>query len=570
MDALFDKKDLAAQLKEAANLLEVLAEDAFKARAYQNAARQIEAYEGDFAALYLGGRLTEIRGVGAGLAAELSQPPDEDGLLPLLAGLRERVPEGVRDLFRVSGLGAKKVAALWREEIEGLAGLIEAIDDGRVAALKGFGAKSAEKFREGALFALEASRSLRLDTALDIAGQLIEALESALPDSRPALAGEARRACETVSTLELVVAGADPERAAALLDPLIGPVERQSATRLVGSLDGRRVAVEVCSPHDFGGVLAWHTGSKSFVAGLRERAERRGLGFGPDGLRRGDERVATPAEEELFARLELPPVPAELREEAEPPTSRKLIALADVRGLVHNHSSWSDAVHSIREMVAGARERGFAYLALADHSRSSYYANGLSIERLAAQALEVDTIRAELAAEGSDFELLHGAEVDILPDGGLDYPDEVLAMLDYTVISVHQNFTLSEAKQTERIVRAVQHPHAHILGHPSGRLLLRRPPYPVDLSAVIDACAASGTVIEINASPYRLDLDWRLVRIARERGCRFSIDPDAHRIEGYDVLPFGVLMARKGGLGAADVVNTAPSGSEFLARLKGS
>jgi DNA polymerase (family 10) len=567
MDVAFDKKDLAAQLKEASNLFEVLGEDGFRARAYRTAARQLEAFDGDFEALYLGGRLTEIRGVGAGLAAELSQPPDGDGLLPLLASLHGRVPEGVRDLFLVSGLGAKKVGALWREGIEGLDDLVAAADDGRIAALKGFGATSAGKFREGALFALEAMQSWRMDTALQLAQELLEAFRAYLPDASVALAGEVRRASETVSSLELVVAGADGAEAATLLERLIGPVERTGPT-LAGQLDGRRVAVHLCRDEDFGAALAWHTGSEVFVATLRDRAEASGLTLTPSGLLRDEAPIPTRDEAELFSLLDLPPIEPELRERADPTPVPELITLADVRGLVHNHSSWSDAVHSIREMVAGARERGFAYLALADHSQSSFYANGLSAERVAAQALEIAEIRAELAAEGSDFELLHGMEVDILPDGGLDYPDEVLALLDYTVVSVHQNFTLSVSKQTERIVRAVQHPHAHILGHATGRLLLRRPPYAVDVSALIDACAASDTVIEINASPFRLDLEWRWLRVARERGCRFSINPDAHRVEGYDVLPFGVLMARKAGLTPADVVTTAASGAEFLARLK--
>ena len=239
-----------------------------------------------------------------------------------------------------------------------------------------------------------------------------------------------------------------------------------------------------------------------------------------------------------------------------------------MRGLIHNHSTWSDAVFSIREMVAGARARGYAYLGMGDHSRTSYYANGLSIERVMAQAKEIEEIRAELAAEGSDFELLHGLEVDILPDGTLDYPDEIMATLDYAVVSVHQNFTLSEKAQTERIVRAVHNPYAKILGHLTGRLVLRRPGYAVDQNAVIEACAETGTIIEINANPHRLDMDWRWVIKAKERGCKFSINPDAHHTDGFDDVYYGVLMARKAGLSKEDVVNTAATGGGFLERLK--
>jgi DNA polymerase (family 10) len=570
MEEVVDKKGLANQLKEAANLLEVLGEDGFRARAFQNASRQLEGFEGDFSALYLAGRLTEIRGVGAGLAAELSQPLDDDGLLPLLADLRERVPEGVRDLFRVSGLGAKKVAALWREGIEGLESLIAAVDDGSVAALKGFGAKSAEKFRAGALFAFDAMRRWRADEADLLASELHQRLGSSLPDAQIAVVGEVRRACNTVAAIELLAAGVEGAEAERALGELIGSVAEETPDRFGGLLGGRRVALHLCRPEAFGAALAWHSGSEPFRSGLQASAEALGMTLGPDGLRRDDAPLATPEERDLFALLDRPVIEPELREQAEPMAVPDLVTLADIRGLVHNHTVWSDAVHTVREMVAGARERGAAYLALADHSLSSYVANGLSPERVVAQAHEVAEVRAELAAEGSDFDLLHGIEVDIRSDGGLDYDYDILALLDYTVVSVHQNFTLSEAKQTERVVRAVHHPRAHILGHASGRLLLRRPPYAVDLQAVIEACAETGTAIEINASPYRLDLDWRWVRKAKELGCRFAINPDAHRIEGYDVLPFGVRAARKGGLTAADVVNTAPTGSAFLARLKGS
>ena len=288
-----------------------------------------------------------------------------------------------------------------------------------------------------------------------------------------------------------------------------------------------------------------------------------------NGLEGTSGHIPSDSEEALFAALELPTVPPELREEADAAPVPDLLEESDIRGLVHNHSTWSDAVNSIPEMVAAAQGLGYAYLAMADHSRSSFYANGLSIERVAAQAEEIDALRRQLDEAGSAFELLHGIEVDILPDGSLDYPDEVLATLDYTVVSVHQNFTLSRAEQTERIVTAVRHPLASILGHATGRLMLRRPPYEVDLEAVIDACAESGTVIEINASPYRLDLDWRWVRVAKAEGCRFSVNPDAHRSDGFDDVRYGVGMARKAGLTPAEVVNTAPSGQAFLARLGG-
>jgi DNA polymerase (family X) len=301
---------------------------------------------------------------------------------------------------------------------------------------------------------------------------------------------------------------------------------------------------------------------------LLDRAKELGFEFNETGLHQNNKVIETKTEEDFFKVLKLSYTEPELREEKNPKSVKGLLEFKDVHGLVHNHSTWSDAANSIREMVQAARERGYAYLAMADHSRASYYANGLSIERVYAQAKEIAEIRKELEAEGSDFELLHGIEVDILNDGSLDYPDDVLAKLDYTVISVHQNFTLSEADQTKRIVRAIHNPYTKILGHATGRLVLRRPSYAVDVQAIIEACAETKTVIEINASPYRLDLDWRWVIKAKELGCKFSINPDAHITTGFDDVRYGVMVARKAGLTPADVVNTSATGQAFLAQLK--
>lgn len=561
---MMERRALAAQLKEAARLLEVLGSDAFRARAYASAARNLEAFDGDFETLWREGRLTEIRGIGKGLAAELDAL-DGAGELPLLAELRARVPPEVRELFAVSGLGAKKVATLWEAGIVGLGGLLAALEEGRVAELKGFGKKSAASLLEAARFAHAARERLRIDGGDLLAAALLEHLHDRLPDARLAVAGELRRRCETVGGLELVLTGADP---AALEDALAqagdAPAERSGEAWRV-RIGGRPVRLTLCAEEQFGAVLAVRTGSAEFVRGLREAAEGAGLELSGRGLVAGEAPVAVPDEEALFERLGLEPVPPELREEAGAGPVPGLLRLEEIRGVVHNHTTWSDAAHTVREMAVAARAAGFAYLALADHSRSSYWANGLSVERVRAQAEEVREARAEL---GGGFELLHGIEVDVHADGALDYPDELLAELDWVVVSVHQHFGLSREAQTERLVRAVRNPYADVLGHATGRLLLRRPSYDVDLDAVIDACAETGTVIEINANPARLDLDWRWVRVARERGCRFSIDPDAHHVDGYDDLRYGVAMARKAGLTAEDVVNTAPTGRDFLARLK--
>ena len=554
------RKDVAAQLNETAKLLEVLAEDNFRARSFQSAARAFEAYQGDVGELYRGGRFTELRGVGANTAAEL-EVLFEEGLMPTLADLRTRVPDEVKEMFAVSGLGAKRIGLIWRSGIAGLEELIGAAEDGRLAALPGLGVKSATKIAEGARFALRARERMRLDEAQRLGEAIVSALHSEIPGVRVQVVGEYRRGLETVGELELVVAGPSEVELAEIAGRLLDEAD-DAAEGLSGKLMGRRIRFKSCSAGGFGATVAWRTGSDEFVERIAELARDKGVD--PDDLDGFD----APEEGPFLEWLGVGDVAPELRESRAATAVPGLVKLSDVRGAVHNHSTWSDGALSIREMVVAARALGFSYLAMADHSRSSAVANGLSSERVLAQAREVEEIREELAAEGGDFDLLHGIEVDIQPDGSLDYPDELLARLDYAVASVHQNFGLDEVAQTERIVQAVRNPFVHILAHPSGRLLLRRPGYQIDLQAVIEACADSGTVIEINANPRRLDLDWRWVIRARELGCRFSINPDAHSADGLDDLRYGVTMARKAGLTAADVVNTAPSGKAFLARLR--
>jgi DNA polymerase (family 10) len=572
---VFTRKDVAAQLSETARLLEVLDEDPFRARSLHVVARAIEAFAGDVTALYQEGRLGEIRGVGASTEHELRAMFSE-GVMPMLADLRARVPDEVKEMFAVSGLGAKRIGTLWRNGIVGVAGLLAAAESGRLAALPGFGDKSAAKIRDAARFASAARSRMRLDEAERLSEAVLAAVRSELPDVRAAAAGEYRRGMETVAGLEVVLAGVDPAQLAdltgRLLDSLVeGDVvdERPAAdaalAAVAGTLMDRGVRFSLARPGGFGPLLALRTGNDEFSAELLARARDRGVDLSDAAALNA---LAFPDEEEFLRWLGLPWIPPELRESANPAPVPGLLELADVRGLVHNHSTWSDGALSMREMAAVARRFGFAYLAMADHSRSSTVANGLSIERLHAQAEEVSALRRELGPEWGEFELLHGVEADILADGSLDYPAEVLAGLDYVVASVHQNFGLSRAEQTERIARAVANPHVDILGHATGRLLLRRPGYDVDLERVIDACAESGTVLEINANPRRLELDWRWVIRARERGCRFSIDPDAHTGDGFDDLRFGVTVARKAGLTPADVINTAPSGREFLVLLE--
>lgn len=564
--AAISKKELIAQLSEASRLLELVGAEGFRAGAYANAVRQLEAFEGDFSVLFVERRLSELRGIGKSLAAEMYVLNTRERL-EVLDELYAQVPEGVRGLLRVAGLGPKKARVLWENGIEDTAALVAAAEDGRLEKLKGFGAKSAGVLGAAAAFALNARKRLRLDEAEVLAAFLAGGLEELLPDLKLTWAGELRRGLETVGTLKAVLTGVS---GAALQEALgsLGVITELDGGVLRGTLEGRALEFTPTEPADFGAALLWQTGDEAFVEALGQEGERVGIEVSPLGLTRTGERLETPSEEAAFAALGLAYIPPERRDLPLGKETGDLITLQDIRGLVHNHSSYSDGAATLREMVVRARELGYAYLAMADHSKSSFYANGLTEARLEQQAHEIAEIRQELLDEGSDFRVLHGLEVDILPDGTLDFPDEILARLDYAVVSVHQHFTLDKVKQTERIVRAVHNPYADILAHMTGRLLLRRPGYEVDIGEVLQACADTSTVVEINTNPRRLDLDWREVLKAKELGCRFAINPDAHHPDGYDDVRYGVLMARKAGLSAPEVINTAPSAEAFLGLLK--
>lgn len=570
---MMNKKQVAAQLNEVAVLLDVLGEDQFRSRSYQNAARSVDEFAGDFEALMNEGRFTELRGVGASLAEEFAALA-QTGVLPVLLELHEKVPPEVRELFQVSGLGAKRVAMLWQNGIVGVRGLVAAAESGRLAKLPGLGAKSAAALLESARFVLEAAERMRIDTAHDLTLELKDVLTSELPGLIVTETGEYRRRLETVLQLELLVSGVELEDLAEVAGRLFDEgslqlLQEDSLPAVSGTLLGSSVKLQLVAEGAFGSQLFWSTGSHAYLEAVQAQAADRGLTLGSEGLLLPDgELQQFRSEEELFAQLGVEPLVPELREFPGEVQPSDLLTESDIRGMVHTHTTWSDGVASIREMVTEARSRGFSYLGIADHSRTSFYANGLSIERVEAQILEVAEVRAELLDEGSDFQLLHGLEVDILGDGTLDYPDELLARLDYTVVSVHQNFTLSSAKQTARVIQAISSPYASILAHPTGRLLLRRPGYAIDLAAVVQACADTGTILEINANPWRLDIDWRWARKARQLGCSFAVNTDAHSFSGFDDLKFGVMMARKAGLERGQVVVTEPTGAGFLARLK--
>jgi DNA polymerase (family X) len=459
------------------------------------------------------------------------------------------------DLLRVRGLGPKKVKLLWEAGFDSLETLREGFADGRVAAMKGFGAKTVVTLGAAVDFVLEAQTRQRLDIALTMAEKLLEHLHA----FAPRLSGEVRRGLETTHSVRVSVT-ATPEQVRAAL-PEITLSQPEHRPLLTGEWEGVPVELPFAAAQARGALDLMMGGSSPYRESLRARAAERGLDLTGHGLRRGGELLSTPEEADVLRLLELPERPAEYREPEHDdlwttlPPPAELISATDIVGLIHTHSTWSDGSASLKAMAQMAGSLG-GYLGSADHSRSAFYANGLSPERLREQLREV----RELQRAG--VPIIAGSEVDILEDGSLDFDDELLSELDYVVASVHSLFTLSEAAQTERLVRAAHHPLITILGHPTGRLLLRRPGYALDMNAVLAACAANGTVVEINASPYRLDLDWRLALDWRER-LKFAINTDAHSLHGLGETRYGVMVARKAGLRPTDVVNSLGQ-REFL------
>ena len=521
-----NKKDLAALLKRAADLMEVLGEGEFRVLAYRRAARALEASPEPLEDLAERG-FSGVRGIGPSLARLLSEIY-ETGEFPYLEELEGRLPAGALELFSVQGLGPKKIRRLLEEGITSLEALVEAGETGRLAALPGFGKKSAEKAVAAARFALKSARRVLLPVGLEVAELLLEDLFAHGIEAE--LAGSLRRGLETVGGVDLV-ARADPE---AVRKALGVHFEREEGGVLHGRVEGMPLKVFPAREENFGTVLLAATGSRAFVEALGALPEAE-------------------TEAGVFRRLGRPFVPPYFREPEHlgllPPA--RPLTRADLKGLLHVHTTYSDGAEPLLAMARAARDEGYAYLLVSDHSQSAAYAGGLDEEKLRRQWAEIDAINAELAP----FRVLKGIESEILKDGSLDYPEEILAGFDLVIGSLHSHLDLPEAEQTERLLKAIENPYLAILGHPSGRLLLRREGARADWEAVLEAAVEAGVVVELNASPARLDLDWRLALRFRDR-LLFAIGPDAHSREMLGFVELGVLMANKAGIPPERVVNT--------------
>jgi len=558
-----DPRTAAHVLGQIAAHLELRGESPYKSRAYEQAATALLALDtDDLAPLYRSGELAKTRGLGP---ATLSVVRDliETGESSYLEQLRATTPSGLLDLLRVPGLGTAKIHKLHEAlGIDSIESLEEAARDGRVAKLPRYGPKTAEKILKGIAFVRSrGSRRLYPDAAQE--GARLVAMVRAHPAVLAAeVAGSLRRHLETVGDVDLVAACRErPVQVASSFANAPGVRLARgtgSATVTITYVDGTCFDLHCVEPADFAVALWRATGSAEHVDQVSARLGERG--FALDGDRLVDERDAlVPITDEaaLYAHAGLAFVPPELREgrgELDVAAAGRVPALiepTDIRGVLHCHSTWSDGKATIAEMADAARERGWSYIGITDHSQAAFYASGLSRDRVLAQHDEID----ELNAKRSDVRILKGVECDILADGTLDYGDALLDRFDYVVGSVHSRFSMDRATMTARVLRALDDPRLTILGHPTGRLLLAREPYPMDVDAIIEKAAEVGAAVELNADPHRLDLDWRYIPHARERGVPIEIGPDAHSPRGLDHMTTGVGIARKGGLAAGDVLN---------------
>lgn len=567
-----DKDQVAAILTEIGTLLELKGENPFKTRAYANAARTLETLTVPLEPLVAEGRLGELKGIGEALQQKITLLVTT-GKLPYYEDLKASVPAGLVEMLAIPGLGPKKLKVLHdRLGIDSVARLEAACRAGDVAGLDGFGEKSQTKILEGIAHSRQyASRHL-LSDALAAAEPILDHLRAHPEVVRCSTAGSLRRWCETIGDVDFVVSSKQP---AAVIEfftgqPGVRSVSAHGDTKASVILEGGIQAdLRVVSDREYPFALAYFTGSKAHNIVMRQRAIARGWRLNEYGLFRSTTETRDPAllvpcatEEELFAQLGLAHIPPELREDrgefdaAEHGPLPRLVEWTDLKGSLHNHSDWSDGRATLDDIADHMRELGCAYWAITDHSRASFQANGLDSPRLRRQAEAIRGVNERLAREGSSFRLLTGTEVDILRTG-LDFPDEVLEPLDVVVASLHVPAG-DEAENTKRLIRAAENPYVHMLGHLTGRLLLRREAAKVNQQAVIDACAATGTWIELNCNPQRFDLDWRLWAYARDKGVKCVINSDAHRHEHAGFLRLGAGVARKAGLIKADVVNTLP------------
>ena len=577
-----DKKDIVEVLERIGTMMEIKGENPFKVRAYFSGARTLQTMEEDLGEVITAGRLGDIPGIGKALTEKI-ETLHTTGELEFYDKLVASVPPGLMDLLDIPGLGGKKIKVLHEKlQVDSIESLTQVCQDGKVAELKGFGEKTQEKILSG-IKNREAYAARHLWwKAREVADQILPGLQSLPQVERVEAAGSLRRGMETVGDLDFLVASSEPAPIMDWFTGMDGIAEitahgdTKSSIRFEG---GMQADLRVVPNEQFFFALHHFTGSKDHNVRMRQKALSMGLSLSEWGLRPEDEKasgrkagpIEAQSEEDIFEALGLQYVPPALREgmgeveAAERNELPELLELSDLKGCFHNHTTASDGRNTLEEMAEEADRRGWEYLGISDHSKASFQANGLDEERLARQVKAIH----ELNQSGRfRVHLFAGCEVDVLSGGKLDFEDEVLDTLDYVVASVHAGLTQDEETMTARFIKAIEHPRVTMVGHLSGRLLLRREASKMDVNRIIDAAVAHGTLLELNANPMRLDLDWRHWKRAAEKGMLCCINPDAHALHHFDYQLAGVNTARKGWLTAEQVLNTKPlvEVKDFLSR----
>ena len=517
--------EIIETLELTGKLIDLHEDNPFKSKAYANAAFKLNKLRYDFEGKSKGD-IEGIEGIGKSMASKIMELI-EHGELKELKELIEKTPIGVIDMMGIKGLGPKKVRALWQElNIESVGELLYACNENRLVTLKGFGDKTQKAVKQSIEFKIANNNKFHYSTLEKPVNQLMAAIKAQQPGIQIALLGDLARKMEVIESIEVLIDQA-LEKDYSALEHMI-PL---------------KINFHLCEANLFNYKLIEGSSTKEHL----EKINFASLvpAFFSD-------------EDSVYAKLGLPFIQTELREgltEVDAAKQNKipqLITLDDLKGILHNHSTYSDGVNTLKEMADYCQSLGYAYFGICDHSKSAFYANGLSIERVLAQQIEID----QLNEQYQNFKILKGIESDILNDGSLDYPDVILKTFDFIVASVHSNLKMTEEKANQRLIKAIENPYTNILGHPTGRLLLARPGYPINHKLIIDACASNNVSIELNAHPYRLDIDWRWIPYCIEKGVKISINPDAHQMQGFHDMHYGVCVARKGMLSKKHCLNT--------------
>ncbi len=567
-----DHKKVSAVLDEVALLLELKGENPFKVKAYSHAARTIGTLEEDLEVLIQEGRLREIKGIGEALAQQITELVTT-GRLVLHEGLRNSLPPGYLEMIKIPGLGPKKIKVLLdRLDVKTMGELEYACLENRLVDLQWFGKKSQEKILQGIQQVKRYQGRYLYGGVIAAANEILKKVLSHPKVIRGHLAGSLRRKMEVVRNINLVISTHHPQEVWDAFSRFSEVEAVQSNNAVSGRCrlhSGIEVDLRITSDTSYPYTLICFTGSAAHWDAMVERAKEMGLKLTEEGLYRNARTISCNEEEGIFNVLGLDFIPPELRENqgeieaSEMHRLPRLIEERDIQGIFHVHSVYSDGTTSIRRLGQTAKGMGFSYLGLSDHSQSAHYAGGLSREQLQRQWKEVDQVNQE--SEG--FAILKGIESDILPDGSLDYEDSILREFDFVIASIHSHFYMPREEMTQRVIKAIRNPYTTILAHPTGRLLLAREPYAIDMIRVIDEASRSGVAIELNAHPYRLDIDWRLCKYAKEKGVKVAINPDAHEEAGLIDTYYGVGIGRKGWLEPGDILN-AVGLAEMKAYLK--